>query len=390
MSKVVIIGAGASGLVCGIVAARRGNNVIILEKNKVGKKILVSGNGRCNYFNDDFSIDHYRSNNIDILNKYINDDNKNKVLEFFSSIGIVPRINNGYYYPYSNTSTSILNSLLVELKRLNVKIINEEVIDIVDNRVITNNNEYISDKIVLATGSLASLKDTFNFGYDYLTKIGHKITKLSPALVQLVGNDNYTDWAGIRCDAEVSMYEDGNYIDRQFGELQLTNYGLSGICIMNLSGRISKGLNNHKEEIRINFIPFIGDLNKYLEERNNEIKDRTIIELLESIINYKLLYFILKKSKIKDNCKYNELNNKEKELLINNLVNFNVEIVDTKGISNAQVVSGGLRLDEVDNFESRIKPNLYIAGELLDVDGDCGGYNLGFAWLSGIIIGESL
>lgn len=390
MSKVVIIGAGASGLVCGIVAARNGHEVIILEKNKIGKKILLSGNGRCNYFNDDFTINHYRSNNIDILKKYINEFNKNKVLDFFTSIGIVPRINNGYYYPYSNTSTSILNSLLVELNRLKVRIINEEVVDIKDNVVITTNNKYNSDKIVLATGSLASLKESTNFGYDYLTKIGHKLTTIRPALVQLVGNDNYNDWAGIRCDAKVSMYEDNKYITSEVGEVQLTNYGLSGICVMNLSGRISLGLNNHKEEVRINFIPFIGDISKYLMDRDKLLPNRTIIELLESIINYKLLYFILKKSKIKDNMRLSELNNKELETLINNLTNFNVEVIDTKDISCSQVATGGLRLDEVDNFESRIKPNLYIAGELLDVDGDCGGYNLGFAWLTGIIIGESL
>ena len=389
MSKVIIVGAGASGLACAVILARKGHEVVIIEKNKVGKKILISGNGRCNYFNDDFTIEHYRSNNIDILENYINDFNKNKVLDFMMSIGIIPRISNGYYYPYSNTATAILNSFLVELDKLNVKIINEEVIDIKDGIVYTENNKYSCDKVVLATGSNASLKDDNNFGYKYLTKIGHTITKLSPALVQLVGNDNYADWAGIRCDAKVSMYEDGKYIASEVGELQLTNYGLSGICIMNLSGRIGLGLDKHKEEVRINFIPFISDISKFLIDRNKLLSNRSIIELLETIINYKLLYFILKKSKIKDNTKLEELNNKELEILINNLTNFNVEIKETKELVNAQVVTGGLKLDEVSStFESKKQPNLYIAGELLDVDGDCGGYNLGFAWISGMLAGK--
>lgn len=392
MSKVIIIGAGASGLVCAIKARKRGHAVIILEKNKVGKKILISGNGKCNYFNDDFTIKHYRSNDINILDKYINENNKNKVLDFFTSIGIVPRIKDGYYYPYSNTSIAILNALLMEVQRLNIKIINEEVIDIKDNIVITTNNKYESDKIVLATGSFASLKDNSNFGYDYLKNIGHTINKISPALVQLIGEGNYfKDWAGIRCDAKVSMYEDDKYIDSEIGELQLTDYGLSGICIMNLSGRIGLSLNYHNVDIKINFIPFIEDILKYLKDRNNKLQDRTIIELLESIINYKLLYVILKQSKINSNAKLNELNDKDLEILINNLTNFNVKIVNTKDFSFAQVVTGGLSLKEVtDTFASKIKSNLYIAGELLDVDGDCGGYNLGFAWLTGIIIGENI
>lgn len=391
MSKIIIVGAGASGLTAAVVAARKGHEVIVLEKNKVGKKILLSGNGRCNYFNEDFTIKHYRSNNIEILNNFINDFNKTKVLDFMTSIGVVPRINNGYYYPYSNTSTAILNSLLVELEKHNVKIINEEVLDIKDNIVVTNNNKYKADKIVLASGSNASLKDNSNIGYKYLEKIGHKINSISPALVQLIGDDNYNEWAGIRCEAKVSMYEDNKYIVSETGELQLTNYGLSGICIMNLSGRIGLGLKKHKEEIKINFIPFISDISKYLIDRNKLIPNRTIIELLESIINYKLLYYILKKSKINTNSKLDELNNKELEILINNLTNYNVRIINTKDITNAQVVTGGLSLTEItNNLESKKQPNLYIAGELLDVDGDCGGYNLGFAWLSGIMIGENI
>ena len=124
MSKVIVVGGGASGMVSAIVAARNGSSVTILEKNNsLGKKILVTGNGKCNYFNDDFSINHYYSNNIDILDRIINDDNKKRVLDFFLSIGVIPDIKNGYYYPYSNQAISIVNALNIEIKRLGINVI---------------------------------------------------------------------------------------------------------------------------------------------------------------------------------------------------------------------------------------------------------------------------
>lgn len=390
--KIIVIGGGASGLVAAIQAKRKGHDVSIIEKNsKCGKKILISGNGRCNYFNDDFSIEHYHSNNIAILEKYINLENKEKILAFFDSIGIVPRIKDGYYYPYTNTSITILNALLIEVKRLNINIINDEVIDIDGNNVIGKNNSYKASKIILAVGSIASSEDN-HFGYDYLLRTNHKLSIIKPALVQLKLDVPYLkEWAGIRCEARVSLYIDNKYIDSQVGELQLTNYGISGICIMNLSGRIALALEKHKVEIKINFLSFINDVESYIINLSNKFNNKTIIELLETLINYKLLYIILKLSKIKDNSYIKDLSKNEFTNLINNLTNLNLEIKDTRGYSNAQVVTGGLLLTEVDeNFKSKKIDNLYIAGELLDVDGDCGGYNLGFAWLTGIIIGNNI
>ena len=395
--KVVVIGGGASGMVCAIKLARRGINVEILEKNSsVCKKVLITGNGKCNYFNSDMNINHYRSNNIQFLNDIMTDDNISKVLDFFSCIGVVPRIKDGYYYPYSNTATTIKNLLLLECNRLSIKIITDTIVkDIIKNDKFilkTNNNDIICESVVLATGSIASIRDEYN-SYKILEKLGHNIIKPLPALVMLEGYDNYyKDWAGIRVNASVSLYVNNKYIDKQIGEVQLTNYGISGICIMNLSGRISRFIDNgNKASLRINFIPNIDNGYKYLEERYKLLSSLNIIEMLESIINYKLLYIILKKCHIDDKLTWNKLNDKEKQLLVENIFNFKLDIKSTKGFEFAQVVSGGLDLKEVtNNFESKIVNDLYIIGELLDVDGDCGGYNLGFAWISGMIVGDNL
>lgn len=392
--KVIVIGGGASGMVCAIRLARRGINVEILEKNSnVCKKVLVTGSGKCNYFNSDISINNYRSSNLDLLDKIINEENINKVLDFFDSIGVIPKIKNGYYYPYSNTSTTIKNLLLLECKKLNIKINTDIIVnDIIkkNNFIIkTNNKDYMCDKVVISTGSSASINEEYN-GYKIMEKLGHKIVKPLPALVMLEGFDNYKDWAGIRCDASVSLYENDKYIDKQLGEIQLTNYGISGICVMNLSGRVSRIIDNkNKAILRINFIPFVDNGYNFLEDRSK--LNMTIIEMLESIINYKLLYVILKKCHINSNLTWNKLNKKQKDLLVENIFKFKFDVKNTKGFINAQVVSGGVRLDELtDNLESRLIKDLYVTGELIDVDGDCGGYNLAFAWISGMIVGDNL
>ena len=382
-------------MICAIRLARRGKNVEILEKNSsVCRKVLITGSGKCNYFNSDMSINHYRSSNNYLLDKIINEENINKVLDFFKSIGVVPRIKNGYYYPYSNTSTTIKNLLLLECKKLNIKITTDIIVtDIIkkNNFIIkTNKQDITCDKVVISTGSMASIKDEYN-GYKILEKLGHKVIKPLPALVMLEGFENfYKDWAGIRCDVSVNLYENDKFIDKQIGEVQLTNYGISGICVMNLSGRVSRIIDNkNKASLRINFIPFVDNGYKYLEERSN--LNMTIIEMLESVINYKLLYVILKKCHINSNLTWNELNDKQKNLLVENIFNFKFDIKNTKGFLNSQVVSGGVKLDELtNNLESKLIKGLYVTGELLDVDGDCGGYNLGFAWISGIIVGDNL
>lgn len=397
MKRVVVIGAGASGIVASIFASYN-NEVIVLERNSAPlKKLLLTGNGKCNYFNENQDINNYNSTNIDLVKEVINENNINSVLDFFDKIGIIPKVRNGYYYPYSNLSNSIKEALLKEALLNNVQIKTDYLVkDIAkkDNKFIIN-DEIECDYVILSTGSKACPKTgSDGIGYELLKKFNHNIIKVLPALTQLIGNKSYfKDWAGIRLDAKVSLYENDKFIKEEIGELQLTKSGLSGICVFNLSGKIKRGLDKgYKEDIHINFLPFVNNIEEFLKDRNNKVKNRTIIELLEGLINYKLVKILLKEAYIDENKYYNELSNIEKETLFNNLINFEVDIIDTNDFDNAQVCSGGLSLEEINinTMESKLVSGLFVIGELLDIDGICGGYNLTVAWISGMLAGKEI
>ena len=397
MNKVMVIGGGASGLVAAINAARGGNEVIILEKNSsCGKKILVTDNGKCNYFNEDFTSSHYDSYDKNLIDSIINDKNKKIVLDFFDSIGIIPNIKNGYYYPHSNQAVSILNALMLEINRLGIMVIcNTKVLEIKKNNdkfiIRSSNGEYISDKVIIATGSYAYYKEDDVNGYELIKE--HNINKILPALVQLrIDNKICKRWAGVRVNSRIKLYEDNKYIKEEVGELMLTNYGISGICAMQLSGRIAKGLDNGKrEELVINFVPDIAnDSKEMLDFLDNYNKNHNFMvrEIADNLINYKLGNAI--NSKIND-FYYRDLSKKNKNELASNLTSYKVNIIGTNTFREAQTCSGGISLKEINlkTMESLKIKNLYFIGEIVDVNGDCGGYNLGFAWISGLIAGGS-
>lgn len=399
MMKIAVIGGGAAGIVAAIYASKK-SDVILIEKNEqCAKKILVTGNGKCNYWNSDQSISHYHSKNIDLVENINTEENQREILNFFERIGIVPYIKNGYYYPYSGTATSIKSALLLELKRSNVEIKNNySVRDIKkeNNKFIISDGKekIVVDKVILATGSLAYYKDdTANAGYDIAKKFGHNIIKLLPSLVQLKGEEKYfKDWMGIRCNSEVSLYQEKSLIRKEEGEILLTDYGISGICVFNISGYASKLLDEKKKvSVKINFVPWFKENNfiDWLEERNKSVKNRKIDEFLEGFLNYKLVHVILKVSNIDKNRSWNDLSQKEKNVLKDNIQSFTLDITGTNSFDKAQVCSGGISTLEINKntMESLKVEGLYFAGEIIDVDGDCGGYNLGFAWLSGMIAG---
>ena len=391
--RIIVIGGGASGIVASIFAKRDNNEVIVLEKNnKCLKKLLITGNGKCNYFNDDFSFEHYYSDSNNL--SFINDSNKRKVLDFFSSIGVVPRVKNGYYYPNSNQSYSVHNSLIKEASLRGVEIKSGvKVLNIVKKSnsfiVSTDNGDFICDKVIISTGGKSYPKTgSEGDGYIFGKSLGHKIVPVVPSLVGLVSNDKFIkSLSGVRCDACVSLNSKS-----EIGEVQFTDYGLSGICVFNLSN-IASRLGNCS--VKINFLyNFVSDFDsfcKLFDSVNGSVLNRSIGELLEGYLNYNIVNVILKMSGIDFSCSWNDLGNK-KRILFDNLVSFNVDIVGTRGFDVAQVSLGGISLDDIDvnTFESKIVPGLYFTGEVMDVTGDCGGYNLGFAFLSGMIAGESV
>lgn len=400
MKQVVIIGGGASGLTAAITAARNGKDVTIIEKNnKCGKKLLITGNGKCNFWNQDQNINHYHSSTPDILKNFITKERQNSVLNFFDSLGLVPKIKNGYYYPFSNQASSIQNILLQECQKLNIQIINDVNVEEIikkDCFIINPNKENIKAKnIILATGSKAAPKTgSDGSGYDLAKKLGHSIIPPLPSLVQLKGNETYfKNWSGIRCDVIANLYIDNTFAKKEAGEIQLTDYGVSGICIFNLSSKAAIALNNHqKVTLKINFMPFTQNPKQYLKTLNQNAYKKTISELLEGFLHYKLIDIILKKANIKRNIPLNTLSENELNNLIKTLTEFELKINMTHTLDHAQVCSGGVPLTEINSqtLESLKTKNLYFTGEIIDIDGDCGGYNLGWAWMSGIIAGKNV
>ena len=399
MKDIVIIGGGAAGLLAALYTKNQNSKVTILERNAFcGKKILSTGNGKCNYWNDDQDLIHYHSTTPELIKHIITKQNQEEILNFFSKLGIYPKIKNGYYYPFSNQATTIKNELELEIKKRNIEVKTNFLVEKIKKQnnkfeIYSSNEKLLADKVIIATGSKAAPKTgSDGIGYELLKSLGHSVINPLPALVQLKTTGTHLkEWAGIRTDVIVSLYEDNKFIKSETGEIQLTDYGISGICVFNLSHIISRGLENNKEEIvKINFLPFILDnpitwFDTYIENLSN----KPLKEILEGILNNKLVTIILKQLNITDSIMWNELTQLEKEQLLDKLTNFEVKVLETKSFENAQVCTGGIPLTEINTqtMESKIIKNLYIIGELLDVDGDCGGYNLSFAWISGMLAG---
>lgn len=401
MSKVVVIGGGASGLVAAIVASQK-QEVILLEANdKCGKKILLTGNGKCNYWNDDIDISNYQSDDLSILDQIISKENQEETLSFLEKLGIYPKIKNGYYYPYSNQATSVKTLLLNELERRNVKIIYNFKVESIkkqNNRFLiqSSNQEIIADKVILATGSCACPKTgSDGSGYQLAKSLGHHTNLITPALVPLIGKDAcLKDWNGVRCEAKLSLYVEKEKVTEEQGEIQLTDYGISGICTFNISGIATRNLEyKRKVEVKINFLPNLEEsFYDWFSNRNQELPNHTVEELLESLLPYKLMFVLLKKAGVNRDDSWNHLSEEKKKNLSNAIESFPLVITSSESFERAQVASGGISLKEVNpnTMESMIIPNFYLVGELLDVDGKCGGFNLAFAWISGYLAGKGV
>ena len=396
MQRIAIIGGGASGLVTSIYASDSSHKVTVFEGNEESlKKVLMTGNGRCNYWNEDMATKHYHSSDEAYLSSIFTKENQEEILNFFERLGIVPKIKNGYYYPFSNQALSIKKALLNEAFRLGVEFkTNYRVQEIkkVDNQFVIDEFMFF-DKVILATGGKSYPKTgSDGFGWELARFLGHTIKSIYPSLVALKVNTNVNSlWSGVRSEVEVSLYENGEYKAKQHGEIQFTNYGVSGICIFNLSGYVAEGLGmDKKEEIRINFMPFLDkeEVGKWFESKGK----LPLGVILNGFLNEKIIKMILKKSKLDQDDLYCHLSLERQEKLWMNLTEFRLMIEDTLEYDSAQVCKGGISLSEVDcsTMQSHLVDGLFFAGEILDVDGDCGGYNLGFAWISGMLAGKGV
>ena len=395
MKSYIIIGGGAAGLTCAINLARNGNRVTVLEnKSDVGKKILITGNGKCNFWNKDQDIRHYHSSDEKYLRNIITKENLHKTFNFIESLKFLMYEKNGYYYPYSNQASTVLDALKLQLKYLSVEVITNFKVESVQKKdqfeVYGNDKVLKADCLVLATGSNAGLKSEAIKGYDIAKSFGHKLVLVNPALTQLKSTGFFlNNWQGVRCSASVKLVSNDLVLDSQDGEVQLTNYGISGICIMQLSGLAVKNIiEKNKVSLKINFLPMY-DYNSLNELLNKYNKNYTVIEVLSCMLNKKLANVIIEVSKINKDTKICELSDFKRNELLNNIVNFNLNIIGYNGLESSQVAMGGVNLKDVNpiNMESRLVKDLYFAGEILDCNGECGGYNLSFAFLSALLVG---
>ncbi|ROR29319.1 hypothetical protein EDD66_103255 [Mobilisporobacter senegalensis] len=410
-SDIIVVGGGASGLVAAIAAARAGRKVTILEhKDRIGKKILATGNGKCNYTNLHQEPSCYRGEDPAFAWNVINDFGVEDTITFFKELGIYPKERNGYLYPNSEQASAVLDVLRLELEFLNVEIICNEHVksiqSIIDNkgkpdcknifRIKTDSNTYDTHKIILATGGMAS-GDLGSDGSGYLLakQLGHTIVPVVPALVQLKSKESYFKaLAGIRVQSMITLFIDGKQYSKNQGELQLTNYGVSGIPIFEISRYASRALEQRKKvHLIVDFLPGIesDELFRLIEERVSLNGYKNVEELFIGLLNKKLIFVIIKEAKIDLNKLSIKLNKKEINELVNTIKNFKVSVYEANSFGNAQVSAGGVSTEEVDNhtMESKLVQGLYLVGELLDIDGTCGGYNLQWAWSSGYIAGTN-
>lgn len=380
--KIIIIGSGASGLAAGISLLRCGYDVTILERNNIsGKKLLLTGAGRCNFFNSDQNIVHYHSSDKDILAKIITSDNIHLVEDFITSLGIIPKVKDGYYYPFANQAYNMKELLERTYLDLGGKIKYNYLVEKIEkkNSLFLINDNISCDKLILATGSKAyKMTGSDGIGYQFAKKFNHHIVKVLPSLTSLIIREK-TNLKGVRVDAKVTLYEDGVKVREELGQVQFTDYGLSGICIFNLSYYAVKGLNkNKKEVITIDLMPFMDKVS---------FKNKKVYDLLLGFLPNKMIDYILKTLDISKDVYYEDLSNDKKQKLTKTLKEMKFNIASYKEFDFSQVCSGGVSLREINplTMESIFVKNLYIIGELLDVNGDCGGYNLTFAFLSGIL-----
>ena len=390
--NIIIIGAGPSGMMCAIKAKNENNNVTIIEKNdKAGKKLLLTGSGRCNYANEIINSDCYFTENSDVIENIINPGEIDLMHRKLESIGIYPDIINGYYYPYSHNSASVNNLLIEKCKSKGINFIfNEEVNDIKKSSIgFKINSKYECDKLVIACGG-KSYPKTGSDGslYPNLENLGIKFTKMYPCLTQ-IKTDIIKELSGVRLNAKVGLFDNDKLISFETGELQFIDYGVSGICVFNLSGYV-KG--NSNLTIKINFLPFTDDADEFIEERMKLLENINLINAFESIINYKVLKYIFKKNGISETARYKSLTENEKKLFKEYLTSFTLKVYGTNDYDKAQVTMGGVPLTDINisTMESNNVKNVYLIGEILDLTGKCGGYNLMQCFITGLIAGRNI
>lgn len=423
--KILVAGGGASGMVAAIVASRNGHEVTVLEhKDRPGKKILATGNGRCNLSNSllkDAPGQYYRniegdSRACDFINDLFGAFSYDDTIAFFESLGLWVKAKGNLMYPYSEQAGAVLDVLRFALRDLGINVITDcKVEDICKmnsgkfeitaelsryddkdkkTKLSTEKVKYTADRVIIATGSKAQPKlGADGSGYSLLKKLGHTITDVTPALVQLVakkdkGQDIFKSLAGVRTHAIVELCIDNKPVAVEDCELQLTAYGISGIGVMNLTTYL--GNQDKNISVNVDLAPEYKEDKLYsmLDNKCYQNPNRMSEELLIGFLPKKLSEAMLKLSTIGFTTKYADISDDKLKKLVRCIKRWKIDIEGTNTFDDAQICMGGLPVDELkDTLESRIVPGLYVAGEIIDAHGPCGGFNLQQAWSTGAVAG---
>ena len=401
--QVTIIGAGASGMTAAIFAARQGAQVTLLEHmDRVGKKILSTGNGKCNLSNRFMEETCYRSGVADFPMEVISRFTVEETLSFFEDLGIVVKDRNGYLYPHSGQASSVLDVLRAELDHRRIRTVTECRIDAVRYRetgdkrfkVSTSQGSFLSDCLILATGSKAApATGSDGSGYQLAEQLGHHIIKPLPALVQLRCREKfYKQISGVRTDGCVSLRCGSEELARDQGEIQLTDYGISGIPVFQVSRYASRAIDRgEKVTAVLDFYPdaTFEKTRRMMEGRKLSCSSKPMEEFFTGWFHKKLAALFIRLANLEPHKQAGLLTVEEIDRLTCVIKEFTTEITAANPFENAQICCGGADVREIapESMESKLKKGLYLIGELLDVDGICGGYNLQWAWSTGAIAG---
>ena len=400
-TEIAVIGGGASGMIAAITARKSGKEVVVLErKDRILKKVLITGNGRCNITNVNANISNYFGKNISSVENILNSFNPQDTMDFFNGLGIIcNEENRGKVYPLSGQASSVVDALRFEAERLGVRIETEFYVRKIEKegfkfKIYSEERKKIeAGRVVIAAGGQSYPELGSNgSGFELAKELGHSVTKLSPSIVQLKSEKHQVKGLqGIKTDVAVTAYGDNKKICTYDGELLFTDYGISGNVVFNISFVMPLYKNI---EFEIDFMEKFdyNELYEILKERKKMMSHLTMENYFNGMINKKLGQFLSKVSGIEKLSKpVKDLNDSEIRKLCTVLKKYRIKILDTTGFKNAQVTAGGVSLDEVNSetLESKIVKGLYFSGEVLDVYGECGGFNLQWAWASGYIAGKN-
>ncbi len=399
MKNIIIIGGGAAGLFAGTVLSVHGCKVTILEhKDTVGKKLRVTGNGKCNMTNMNMDSECFYGDDLQFSSYVLNNFNNIDFLQFMKKLGMDFVDKNGYIYPRSESAASVVEFLKYKCISVGVQIVYKaEVKKIIENDggfsvQYIKDNERINisaDKVIIAAGSKSYPKTgSDGSGYYFAKTLGHNIIEPVPGLVPLKVEEDYIrELAGVRCQGKISLYDENSIIAEDKGEIQFTNYGVSGIPVFQVSRFASKML-IHKEYVRAS-IDFC--VEKDENKLKNDLKEAFLFNknypvkvLLNIMFNEKVVNCVMKKANINFEILTDEINDNDVDKIVVALKKMELTITDTCGFDNAQICVGGVDTRELNpkTMESKLISGVYFAGEVIDVDGKCGGYNLQWAWSS--------